>query len=143
MFIGVGIATFYEAPKMPEYRAEIKRPLSKEPTEAELQEQDAYQREYDALMQTHRNQSRLYNRNVSAITLTLSVLILVVSLTLFKRLLVIADGLLLGGILTLLYSLIRGFEAQDTLFRFMVVTVGLIVSLVLGYMKFIKPEQSR
>ena len=60
-----------------------------------------------------------------------------------KHLLVIADGAMIGGIFTLLYSIIRGFQADDAQFRFVLVTVGLIIALVLGYLKFIRPDGKR
>ena len=53
----------------------------------------------------------------------------------------IADGLLLGGVLTLLYSVIRGFGTEDNMFRFVVVSVGFAISLFLGYVKFIQPAK--
>lgn len=130
-FIGVGVAAFYEAPKRPEY------PMRQEfvdgkcsPTAEEIQyEQD--QRQY-------MEQNKTYSRNVSIITLIFSVVILVVSLTIFAKLPLISDGLLLGGLFTQLYSIMRGFESEDNKFRFIAVSVGLITSLTIGYLKFVK-----
>jgi len=65
----------------------------------------------------------------------------IASLTFFKKILIIADGLLLGGLLTLIYSVMRGFGTEDNILRFIVVTVGLIISLFLGYVKFIRPSE--
>ncbi len=91
-------------------------------------------------MKTYFQASQLYNRNVSIISVTAAVIILVASLTLFKRILLIADGLLLGGVLTLIYSIIRGFGTEDNMFRFIVVLIGLITALILGYIKFIRKK---
>jgi hypothetical protein len=53
----------------------------------------------------------------------------------------IADGILLGGVFTTIYGIIRGLMSEDTKFRFIIVTVGLIIALVLGYIKFIKNKE--
>jgi hypothetical protein len=117
-FIGVGIAAFYPSPKSPEFKF---APAPYYPP------QDAYMK-----------LSQDYNRNVSIISLVAAILILIISLTVFKSLPVIADGLLLGGVLTLIYSIVRGFNSQDEKFRFIVVTIGLIIAILLGYNKFIR-----
>ncbi len=71
-----------------------------------------------------------------------AVILVTTSLTLFKKILLIADGILLGGVLTLLYGTVRGFSAENLKFLFLVVSVGLTVSLVLGYLKFIRPIET-
>src|SRR4030042_1653522 len=144
LFVGVGIAAFYPEPKFPEAPTAIKygSPESiksgeqSEETKAEIEKFDKEEKEYQI-------QSRIYNRNVSIIALTASILIVIASPTLFKEILLIADGLLLGGVFTLLYSVGRGFGAEDNKFRFVVVTVGLIISLILGYVKFIQPTKKK
>jgi len=84
------------------------------------------------------NLNKLYSRNVSIITLIFSVIILVISLTFIAKLPLISDGLLLGGLFTKLYSIMRGFESEDNKFRFIAVSVGLVTSLIVGYLKFLK-----
>ena len=140
-FVGVGIAAFYPEPKYPEYPFAPQRIYSpdeqKDSTKAaEMQKQDA---EYQKVSKEFQDLSEKYNRNTSIIALTAAIIILIVSLTLVKNLVFIADGVLLGGVLTLLYSIARGFGSQDNMFRFFVVSIGLIIALVLGYLKFIKP----
>ena len=61
-------------------------------------------------------------------------------LLLAEKLDAIADGLLIGGLFTLVYSIGWGFSAEDNTYRFLVVTVGLLVALGLGYAKFIAPS---
>jgi apolipoprotein N-acyltransferase len=48
---------------------------------------------------------------------------------------------ILVGVFTLLYSVIRGFGTEDNMFRFIIVAIGFVISLVLGYIKFIQPSQ--
>ncbi len=54
---------------------------------------------------------------------------------------IISDGLLLGGVFTLGYSIILSFADDDDKFRFFVVIVGLVVTVVLGYLKFIRDQE--
>lgn len=134
-FIGVGVAAFYEGPKHPEY------PMRQEfidgkcaPSPEEIQ----YEKDQREFME----KNKIYSRNVSIITLIFSVTILVISLTLIAKLPLISDGMLLGGLFTQLYSIMRGFESEDNKFRFIAVSVGLATSLTIGYLKFIKTTLS-
>jgi hypothetical protein len=138
-FVGVGIAAFYNGPKHPEQPVLIKfcsQEITKD--ETKLSEFTKQAEKFDAEEKEYQVQEKLYNRNVSIIAVIAAIIIVVASLTLFKTILIIADGLLLGGVLTLLYSVIRGFGAEDSMYRFIVVSIGLTISLILGYVKFIK-----
>ncbi len=139
-FVGVGIAAFYKGPKAPEYPVELQYPESvKFGVEATPSaERLELQRDQDLKFKEFQKNNEIYNRNVSIIALVAAVIMLVLSLTLFKAILVIADGLLLGGVITLGYSVVRGFGSNDDMVRFMVVSASLIVALVLGYIKFVK-----
>lgn len=68
---------------------------------------------------------------------------LILSLNFSKKIPVIADGLLLGGVLTLAYSVVRGFNTNDDVFRFLVVGAGVIIAMILGYIKFVKPSRKK
>jgi hypothetical protein len=145
-FIGVGIAAFYEGPKQPEFPIEDTYPtkLPETPTASVSAEEATLEREravkHDKAYREFSTLNRVYSRNVSIITTIASVLLLVISLTMLKKLDLLSDGLLLGGLFTQLYSILRGFESQDNKFRFVVVTIGLITSLVVGYMRFIRKK---
>lgn len=138
-FVGVGITAFYPSPKQPEYPIELTkpRPIGSEDkgfTEEEIQKQQ----ENEKAQRKFHKQSQIYNKNVSIIAVSASVIILATTLVFLAKILFLADGLLLGGVLTLLYSIIRGFQSQDEMFRFIVVSIGLVIALFLGYVKFIK-----
>jgi hypothetical protein len=135
MFIGLGINTFYEGPKEPDYPIGIDAYTPKQLTE----EQAKKQHDYEVAMAKYNKEMQPYNRNVSIIALIAAVILLVISLIYEKRINIISDGVLLGGLFTLLYSLIRGFASQNTKYVFIVVTIGLIVALYLGYHRFVKP----
>lgn len=139
LFVGVGIAAFYPSPKNPESQIyptkSFYEPNLTSTESAELRRQDIEQQK---VWQKFNDETQEYNKNVSIIAVAAAILILIVSLTLVSKILILADGLLLGGVLTLLYSIGRGFGSNDEKFRFVVVTIGLIVALFLGYLKFIK-----
>lgn len=141
-FVGVGIAAFYKGPQAPEYPSEISYPTIERPNQpidatAEAQ-RIKLQQKHDSEFKVFQKDNEIYQRNVSIIALIAAVLMMVISLTLVKQIMVIADGLLLGGVLTLGYSVIRGFGSNDDMVRFLVVSASLIVALTLGYIKFVR-----
>ena len=140
-FVGVGIAAFYVAPKPPEYPTVLSRPATKETPELTAEQQKT-QEEFDAANKVHQEKFKTYARNVSLGALGFAVLFAVLGLLLAERILVLADGVLLGGFFTLLYSIGWGFATEDNRFRFLMVTIGLVVALTLGYLKFVRPEQA-
>ncbi len=93
--------------------------------------------EWQKTNEIYMNSMRTYNRNVSIAAIIFAVFFLVLSFTVLEKILVMADGFLLGGLFTLLYSIIRGFDSQDSKFRFIIITVALIVACLVGYKKFI------
>lgn len=142
-FVGVGISAFYKAPKYPEYPPELNfrtAPIDQSTNSAELMEkQIKFEKESRNFQKVNEN----YSRNVSTIALVASLIILVLSITLVTKIDFMSDGILLGGVFTLVYSIIRGFDAGDEKFRFIVVTVGLAVAMFLGYWRFVKTIQSK
>ena len=140
--VGVGIAAFYPEPKPPEYPSALKIPREGGLNQPVFQELKEEQEEYDRAEKTFQEKLETYNRNVSIIAVVASIVTLAVSLTLFKKILLIADGLLLGGVLTILYSIIRGFGSGNNKFQFIIVSIGFVVSLILGYVKFIKSAKT-
>lgn len=139
--VGVGIAAFYPQPKPPEEPSALKIPREGGLNKPVFEELKKEQEEYDSAERVFVNKLQVYNRNVSIIAIIASICTLVVSLTFFKKILLIADGLLLGGVLTVLYSIIRGFGSGNNKFQFIIVLIGFILSLTLGYIKFIKPAK--
>lgn len=141
VFIGTGVAVFYPSPKAPEPPSFYGLEAPKELTDSERRAEE----DFSAQQRAWEKEMKEYNRNVSMIVLACAVVILVIALTLSDKLGVIADGLLLGGIFTLLYGIIRGMDSDDAKYRFLVASVGLLVALVLGYFKFtrhIEPHTS-
>lgn len=133
IFIGVGIAAFYAAPTEPKAPDIM---VGKDgPTQAQQDEQKAYDQAFDSYK---KNQQEPYDRNVSIAALAGAVILVAIGLLLENRISVLADGALLGGVFTLLYSIGRGFAANNSKYSFVSVAVGLVVALGLGYQRFIR-----
>lgn len=135
IFVGVGVNTFYPGPTAPEYPSESISYTAKEPTA----EQIAAEKQYNEQWEQHQKDMQPYNRNVSIITLVAAVTLLAISLVYERRIKFIADGVMLGGLFTLLYSLGRSFASDNSKYIFTVVSVALIVVLFLGYHRFVRP----
>ena len=144
LFVGVGIAAFYPQPKQPEYPASLgfapptEYPKGATPSSQTSSQFQAEQENFDRAQKIYQESQQQYQRTVSIIALSAAIIFLILSLTLLRNFLVITDGILLGGVFTLIYSIIRGFQTTDTLFRFLVISIGLAAALTLGYSKFIK-----
>lgn len=134
VFVGVGISTFYNAPEYPEYPASLERLDTPELTE----EQKSIQTEFDTEVEAAEVELDSYNRNVSILATIVAVLFMAIGLVYAHKIDVIADGILLGGIFTLLYGLGRGLASGDEIFRFLVVTVGVAAAIGIGYWRFVK-----
>lgn len=134
LFVGVGVSVFMEAPQWPEPPTAIKYG-----TDGELAEEDrAAQEEYDRQVKAHQEVEQRYNRNVSIVVTIFAVIFLAIGVGLGHKLDVVADGVLLGGVFTLLYAMGRGLASDDEIYRFVVVSVGLLTALGLGWWKFVK-----
>jgi hypothetical protein len=134
IFVGLGIAVFYQAPTPPQAPVSLSDPAKD--GSAQQSDMDAYnkkQQAYDKAVQR-------YDRNVSLVVLVFAIVLLVVALVLPKSVSTIADGILLGGIFTLLYGVGRGMTVDNNKYRFLVSAIGLAVTLILGYIKFGKQQ---
>lgn len=137
-FVGVGIAAFYKAPKSPEYPVGLSYPSVPNEKSSDSGQMRDQQIKFDKEQRNFQKSNETYNKSVSSLAITASLIILILSITLLSKILYLSDGLLLGGVLTLGYAIIRGFGSGDEMFRFIIVSVGLIVAVFLGYWKFVK-----
>lgn len=138
-FVGIGVNTFYTPPKAPEFPTSLNT-YGKEPQLTN--EQIAIQKEYDQKIDQHNKDLKPYNRNVSIITLAAAIILLVISILYENKIRIMADGVMLGGLFTLLYSLGRGVASEDSKYVFAMVSVGLAVVLYLGYHRFVREHKS-
>lgn len=142
-FIAFGVAAFYTEPTAPTGSplppcSSLNDKTADMPDCATPAQLNEYNHQYDLWQR----KIDTYHRNVSIITLAAAVIFLATSLITATKLGILSDGLLLGGAFTLLYSIGTSFSVQDTKYRFISVSVSLIVAQVLGYIKFIKPQEA-
>ncbi len=139
LFVGVGIAAFYHGPTAPEYPTKLERSL---PTAEDSAEQLKIQAKYDQDQKDYQAKLETYQRNVSLLAMAGAIILVLLGLTVLKNVSIINDSLLLGGVFTLIYSIVRGFGSGDDAFRFTLVTASLAIAITLGYIKLIKPMQT-
>jgi len=138
LFVGFGVAVFYESPKQPDFPVElqnVKNPDTMTATE------DQQQRDYENQQRQWEFEFKDYSRTVSGVVIGIAVILLVICLVMLMRVDILGDGVLFGGLFLLGYGLIRAFMTDDSKFQFIIVTVGLVMAVTLGYIKFIRPEK--
>ncbi len=117
LFVGLGIATFYPAPEL-----------------SSLANLDTAARQ--AVIDAHQSALHDYNRNVTIAALASALVILGASIWTESRKPLFAGGFLIGGLLTLIYGLMRGLTSGVTAVAFFSVAVGLFVVVYLGHQRF-------
>jgi len=145
-FIGIGVNTFYESPdqrnqpeldKLYRQQEQINRAsVGKAFTPAQEAENAAVQKKIDALQKDLEAERQIWARNTSIVLIVFATLVMGISLIRSEQLRVISNGLLLGGLLTMIYG--SGwviFSGQSTA-RFAVIVFAFAVTLALGYLKF-------
>ena len=136
LFLGVGVQAFYEPPKHPEYPVSDAVYNTEGPTPEEQQAQKQYEKDAKAYGESHQT----YERNVSMVLVGLAVATVAIGLIFSRQIGFLSDGILLGGLFTLVHALIRGFAADDSKFLFVVAAVAVITILFLGYRRFSRVE---
>jgi hypothetical protein len=129
--VGVGISVFYPNPEYTDY-FDAPSVTSKDNYQQRENERQRKLEEYDKAKERH-------DRVGTLVALTISLILVVISLSLLKTIDFLANGLLLGGLFTLIYSIYLSFETGDNIYKFIVLLVGLVLSLILGYLKFVLP----
>ncbi len=142
LFVGLGIQTFYPGPEMPEPTSGVE--FAPRESDAPTEEQREALAENDRQWRQWQEEQQTYNRNVAVVALGASVALLGLSLVLEKRNRVLTNGVMLGGLFTLIYAIGRSFASSETRMTFAAVGVGLAVVLFLGYRRFFqdRPEGS-
>jgi hypothetical protein len=146
-FVGVGVYTFHPPEK--ELRREMVTLSRQEeqirnarpPNELTAEDRARIQQSTDRrneLSDAEVAAREPWGRSTSIILIALATLAMSVSLVRAEQLLVISNGLLLGGVLTMVYG-VGWIVATDTsVSRFIVMTVALVITLALGYVRFVR-----
>ncbi|HHU39332.1 MAG TPA: hypothetical protein GXZ45_08660 [Propionibacterium sp.] len=131
--VAIGINTFHRRPPWPEY------PYGKSPdvmTPGEVAEYEAAQRAATAAQDA-------WSLNTSIILLVCATVILAISLWRPSRMAVISNGLLLGGIFTMIYAVGQSLATSSgSVARFFVALAALVVTVGVGYLTFIRRTPS-
>jgi hypothetical protein len=146
-FIGVGVNTFYPSPEsghdseqqaiqsdMDAINASGEKTLDATQT-AKMRQLEAKQ---STLQQQIDKERRPWARTTSIILVIFATLVMMVSLVRSEQLRVLSNGLLLGGLFTMLYGIGWVIFSGESTARFVVMAFALLVSLGLGYLKFVR-----
>ena len=146
-FAGVGVYTFY--PPSEEFNTQIRdlnrqeeiirdsRPADQLTEEDRAQIQELNLRRYE-LQDAREEAEKPWARNTSIILMVTATLAMVVSLVRANQLPVISNGLLLGGVFTMLYAVGWIIATDSSFARFGVMAVALLITLALGYIRFVR-----
>jgi hypothetical protein len=145
-FAGVGVYTFY--PPSEEFNTQIRdldrreeivrdsRPADRLTEEDRAQIQELNLQRY-ALEDAYEEAQRPWGRTTSIILMVTATLAMVVSLVRASQLPVISNGLLLGGVFTMLYAVGWIIATDSSIARFVVMAIALLITLALGYLRFV------
>lgn len=146
-FIGVGVYTFHPPEK--EFDRQIQSldrqeqaiRASRPATELTVAERDQIQELTNArteAMDAAQEARNDWGRRTSVVLIVLATLTMAVSLVRADQLPVISNGLLLGGVFTMVYGVGWIVTTDTSITRFLVMTVALAITLGLGYMRFVR-----
>jgi hypothetical protein len=151
-FIGVGVNTFYEFPE--QTYADQEQKLFREQqnvnpksdpsalTPAEKAQNDRIQSEIDALQKKREAARQVWARNTSIVLVLFATLVMGISLIRSEQLRVLSNGLLLGGLFTMLYGTGWVVFSGSSWARFLVVLFALAITIGLGYLKFVRGKKA-
>jgi hypothetical protein len=135
-FVGFGISAFFPDPVYPNAINDLYAQAGDKAITPELQAQ------ITELENAYANDQQVHNRIVSIIVTIAAVLFLGLSLVFEKRSLVLANGIMLGGLFALVYGAARGLGSQDSIVTFITVGVGLAAVVFIGLRRFSRPSEA-
>lgn len=152
-FIGVGVNTFYPSPTADfDQRQQAlfdkqstigqKFPGGVAPTPQQQAEAAKIQSQINALQRERQRLQSGWQSVTSIVLILFATAVMAISLIRSEQLKVISNGLLLGGLFTMVYGTGWTIASGDSKVRFVVITFALVVTLALGYLKFVRPRMS-
>lgn len=152
-FIGVGVYTFYPPPETKYqdrledlYRQQEDLQSFKDTTKlttAERAQLRELQDKTRALEKKQAAEREIWGRNTSIILITFATIVMSISLIRAEQLPVISNGLLLGGVFTMIYGVGWIIATGTSYARFAVMTIALAITLALGYVRFVRVKQAQ
>jgi hypothetical protein len=147
-FVGVGVYTFHPSPQADLFRQvqnldrqEQAVRNSRPPDALAPADRDRIQElntARNALNDAVRTEREAWGRSTSIILLVFATLAMAASLVGADRLPVISNGLLLGGVFTMLYGVGWISMTGTSIGRFVVMMAALVITLGLGYVRFVR-----
>jgi hypothetical protein len=107
-------------------------------TSAERDSLQAIDRQREALLEAATQARKPWGRSTSVILIVFATLAMAISLVRADQLPVISNGLLLGGLFTMLYGVGWIVVTDTSITRFLVMTAALVITLGLGYVRFVR-----
>ncbi len=153
-FIGVGVNTFYPSPTTTyeKEQQEISRKMEAlnikttpggSLSAADQAQMAALQKQQNELQDKIDAEMKNWARNTSIVLVLFATLVMGVSLVLSDQLRVISNGLLLGGLFTMVYGAGWVIFSGNSVARFAVILFALVVAIGLGYLKFVRSREDR
>ena len=147
-FIGVGVNTFHPSPAEPlerqmqalgreERRIESGRPASA--LSAGEQGQMRAIRDSVEVLNRQAEQAREgWGRSTSLILIAFATLVMAIAVLRADQLSVLSNGLLLGGVFTMCYGVGLILATGTSMARFLAISLALVVTLGIGYLRFVR-----
>jgi hypothetical protein len=147
-FVGVGVYTFYPSPDA-QFRSRIVS-LDREQqairnsrpdnalTPADRAQMQKFVDERNKVQDASRATTEAWGGRTSIILVALATLAMAISLLAAMQLPVISNGLLMGGVFTMLYGVGWVIVSGTSATRFIVMTFALVITLALGYLRFVR-----
>ncbi len=150
-FVGVGVYTFYPD-ELQSFDDELRAVFDQQQQVRDAGGADGLTEEQQANLATLTEQVRAaetrkrehresWARTTSIILIVVATLVMGVSLIGSDQLPVISNGLLLGGVFTMLYGTGWILASGDSRARFWVMAFALLVTLALGYVRFVRERR--
>lgn len=147
-FVGVGVHTFHPSSET-EFRSQVRDLSRQEQTIKNSKAPEELTQEDRGRMQELRDERnkvrdaqqaslRSWGRKTSILLIAFATLSMVISLVRPEQLPVISNGLLLGGVFTMVHGVGLCIATDTSIARFLVMTVALVITLVLGYVRFVR-----
>lgn len=134
LLVGLGIAAVHPGPPEPTPPGGLAAAQEhRELAPSEQRQEEAHERERTRW----REEVAAHSRTAAAVALLAGVALLALGVDLEGRHRALADGVLFGGLFTLLHGVVRGLASRDTLVAFSVVTAALLLVLALGWHRYV------
>lgn len=152
-FVGVGVNTFYPSPQAShsEEQQQLSRQMESINLRANGKSLDATDQALMTELQAKQNslqdridaEMKVWARYTSIVLVIFATFVMGVSLIRSEQLRVISNGLLLGGLFTMVYGVGWVIFSGNSTARFAVITFALIVAIGLGYAKFVRERADK